>query len=119
MIGNSTASSRSHSYSSSHSSNHSGNNSSNYSSSHSSRHSSRHSSSHSSNHSGSHSSNLIYSCSDSGSADKGSLDDSHVHLLLGASPSCLVFTPQALAEKTRHWQHAVYAMDALENWWKL
>lgn len=39
--------------------------------------------------------------------------------VLGSSPGCLVLTPKALSDQTEHWQHAVKAMGALSNWWKL
>lgn len=39
--------------------------------------------------------------------------------VLSSSPGCLVLTPKALSDQTEHWQHAVKAMGALSNWWKL
>jgi hypothetical protein len=30
-----------------------------------------------------------------------------------------VFTHQAMTDQARHWQEAIIAMDALDNWWKV
>jgi hypothetical protein len=80
-----------------------------------------------SSHSRSHSSRVStagsgcssHSSSCSSGVSPGSLDYSHVHLLLRGSPSCLVLTPEAMTDQARHWQHAITAMDALSNWWKV